>query len=351
MTPLRQTARLLIAFTAFQLPIVLLASEAMGSASAAVPAETASLLTELGLSVDKAEQVMQEMGISATDAEQLLQGMRTSSAATARQILDMGMTPDTATSMLEKMGMQPASIDKLLADMSDAITREQKQRNSGWGDSQARMVMTLRDKDGNERQREILVKTLEVPGDGDKSLSIFATPKDVKDTALLTETHISGADSQWLYLPKLKRVKRISMLNKASPFMGSEFSFEDMASFEVEKYHAKYLRSEPYAGRDCYVVELVPRYEHSGYSKLVAYIDKEHYLAQRMDYYDLEQTHFKSMLLEDYQQFEGKFWRPTRLTMKNVKSGESTAIVWHEYRFRTGLSEKDFTQQALKRPG
>ncbi|HVK98802.1 MAG TPA: outer membrane lipoprotein-sorting protein [Dongiaceae bacterium] len=351
MIRLRDCARLVLALVSILLSTVLLAGNAEGSATAQLPEETASLLTELGLSAEKAEQVMKDKGLTDEQATQLLKGMRTSSAATAQQILDMGMTPDDASALLQKMGMPQPRIDKLMADMSESITREQKARDSGWGDTQARMVMTLRGRDGSERQREILVKTLEVPGDGDKSLSVFATPKDVKDTALLTETHISGPDSQWLYLPKLKRVKRISMLNKSSPFMGSEFSYEDLASFEVEKYTTQYLRSEQYDGRPCFVVELTPKYEHSGYSKLVAFIDKQNYLALRMDYFNLEQKHFKSMYLEDYKQFEGKYWRPTKLTMKNIASGDSTAIIWHEYRFRTGLNDSDFTQQALKRPG
>jgi len=91
-----------------------------------------------------------------------------------------------------------------------AIAREADRRDSGFGDFTADLNMTLRNKHGQESVREIRIRTLEVEGDGDKSLSIFDTPMDVKGTAFLTFSHKQGDDDQWLYLPALKRVKRIS---------------------------------------------------------------------------------------------------------------------------------------------
>ena len=90
------------------------------------------------------------------------------------------------------------------------IAQEGDQRDKGFGDFTADMQMSLKNKQGQESQRKIRIKTLEVEGDGDKSLSIFDTPRDVKGTAFLNFTHKEGDDDQWLYLPALKRVKRIS---------------------------------------------------------------------------------------------------------------------------------------------
>jgi len=124
------------------------------------------------------------------------------------------------------------------------IAVEADRRDTGFHDSQAAMRMILRNKRGDESTREIRVRTLEQLDDGDKSLTIFDKPADVRGTNFLTFTHKTGPDDQWLYLPALKRVKRISSRNKSGPFMGSEFAYEDLSSQEIEKYTYKYLRDE-----------------------------------------------------------------------------------------------------------
>ena len=116
-----------------------------------------------------------------------------------------------------------------------AIAQEDDNRDNGFQDFTASMVMVLKNRQGEESSRNIRNKTLEVENDGDKSLSIFERPRDVKGTALLNFTHKTGTDDQWLFLPALKRVKRISSANKSGSFMGSEFAFEDITSQEVEK--------------------------------------------------------------------------------------------------------------------
>ncbi|RWX45914.1 hypothetical protein VT99_12471, partial [Candidatus Electrothrix marina] len=129
-----------------------------------------------------------------------------------------------------------------------AIVMEAERRDQGFGDLVSDMVMILRNKNGQESRREMANKVLEVQDDGDKSLSLFRTPRDIRGTALLTFSHKSGDDEQWLYLPALKRVKRINSRNKSGSFVGSEFSYEDISSQEVEEYTYKYLRDEELDG-------------------------------------------------------------------------------------------------------
>ena len=125
------------------------------------------------------------------------------------------------------------------------IAREADRRGAGFGDFQADMRMVLITGRGDTSERELRVSTLEGTGEeGDKSLTIFDTPRDVRGTALLTYSYKTRDDDQWLYLPALRRVKTIASRNKSGPFMGSEFSFEDMRGQEVEKYTYKYLRDE-----------------------------------------------------------------------------------------------------------
>ena len=163
------------------------------------------------------------------------------------------------TSMLLVAAMTPFSTSAETAEEKGmAIAVEADKRDTGFGDQTANMVMELRNAQGDVSKRDIRIKTLEVIGDGDKSLSIFDKPADVKGTAFLTYSHAIKPDEQWLYLPALKRVKRINSKNKSGPFMGSEFAYEDLASQEIEKYTYKYIRDEQIDGVDYFVIERYP---------------------------------------------------------------------------------------------
>ena len=116
----------------------------------------------------------------------------------------------------------------------------------------------LRNKQGQESRRQLRVQVLEVSDDGDKSLFVFDEPRDVQGTAFLIYAHREDADDQWLYLPALKRVKRISSANRSGSFMGSEFAYEDMTAQEVEKFTYRYLRDEPCGDSTCTVTERFP---------------------------------------------------------------------------------------------
>lgn len=230
-----------------------------------------------------------------------------------------------------------------------AISTEAKHRDLGWQDSKAEMLMILRNKQGQESIREISIKNLEQQNDGDKGLTTFNQPRDVKGTAFLSFSHAVEPDDQWLYLPALKRVKRISSKNKSGPFMGSEFAYEDLSSFEVPKYSYKYLRDEPVNGLDSFVIEQYPVDENSGYTRRVVWIDKAEYRAQKIDFYDRKDSLLKTLSYSDYQQFLDKYWRPMTMTMVNHQTGKSTDLQWSDYQFRVGLTEDDFNQNALKR--
>lgn len=229
------------------------------------------------------------------------------------------------------------------------IAKEADKRDTGFVDSIAQMKMTLRNKQGQTNTREVKVKTLEVIGDGDKGLSIFKTPHDIKGTASLTYSHALKPDEQWLYLPALKRVKRISSKNKSGPFMGSEFAYEDISSQEVDKYTYKYIKDEVFNGIDCFVVERYPEYKHSGYTRQIAWINKQEYRAEKIDFYDRKNVLLKTLTNEGYQQYLGKFWRPDEMHMVNHQTKKSTTLSWSGYQFKTGLTDKDFNRNSLKR--
>jgi outer membrane lipoprotein-sorting protein len=229
------------------------------------------------------------------------------------------------------------------------IAKQRKQHDQGWLDSQSEMLMTLRNKSGHESVRYIRSKILEITNDGDKSLTIFDRPRDVEGTVFLSYSHPLGNDDQWLYLPALKRVKRISSRNKSGPFMGSEFAFEDLSSFEIEKYSYRYLAEEPCASLTCYKIENIPLYKHSGYTKIVVWIDAQEYRVHKAEYYDRKKSLLKTLTFSAYQQYNGKYWRADKFEMINHQTGKSTQLNWKNYKLSTGLSDNDFKKNALKR--
>jgi outer membrane lipoprotein-sorting protein len=229
------------------------------------------------------------------------------------------------------------------------IAQAAKAYDNGFSDFTANMTMTLKNRSGDTSTRLIRIRTLEVEGDGDKSLSIFDEPADVKGTAMLTYTHGLKPDDQWLYLPALKRVKRISSRNKSGPFMGSTFAFEDLGSQEVEKYTYNYLRDEPCGDWVCHVMERFPVYEHSGYTRQVVWLDSEAFRMVKSEFYDRKKSLLKTLNAGDFQQFLGHYWRPVRMNMENHQTGKSTLLEWSGYQFKTGLSDRDFRSQTLKR--
>lgn len=230
-----------------------------------------------------------------------------------------------------------------------AIIQEADRRDTGWVDAKAAMKMILKNKQGEESERSIRLQTLEVEGDGDKSLSVFDAPKDIKGTAFLSFTHATTPDDQWLYLPALKRVKRIASANKSGPFVGSEFAYEDLSSQEVEKYTYKYLRDEAIDGRDAFVIEAYPVYENSGYTRQIVWLDKEMYQPLRIDYFDRKNAELKTVVASDWKQYLDQYWRPGRMEMTNHQTGKSTILLWNDYEFKTGLTDRDFDRNTLKR--
>ncbi len=241
-----------------------------------------------------------------------------------------------------------AALADAAAEKGLQIAKEGDAYDQGFADFTANMVMTLRNRKGDETTRKIRMQTLEGIDNGDKSMSIFDEPADVKGTAMLTFSHGLKPDDQWLYLPALKRVKRISSKNKSGSFMGSEFAFEDLGSQEVEKYTYNFIREESCGDWQCNVVERKPAYKYSGYTRQIVWSDKDKFRIVKIDYYDRKDTLLKTLVMSDYNEYLGHYWRPAKMVMDNHQSKKSTTLEWDNYQFKTGLEEKDFNSTKLK---
>ena len=231
------------------------------------------------------------------------------------------------------------------------IAREIDARDLGWGDSRSTVQMILRNRTGETSLRELRIDAFEVddPALGDMSLIVFDRPADVEGTAFLSHTKIAEPDNQWLYLPAIKRVKRISSANKSGPFLGSEFSNEDLLSFEVERYTYDWVRDEPCGALRCFVVERVPVYANSGYTRQVTWVDQDEYRIVQIDFYDRKSSLLKTLEFSDFWQYLGRYWRAHTLQMDNHQTGKSTTLTFGEIALGVGLNENIFTANRLKR--
>jgi outer membrane lipoprotein-sorting protein len=229
------------------------------------------------------------------------------------------------------------------------IAAQARVRDSGYGDSVADVQMLIRSRSGKETRRDLWISVLEGRSDGDQTLVRFLSPPDVRGTALLTHANSGGKDEQWIYLPALRRTKRIPSNNRSGSFMGSEFSYEDFASREVGDYRYKYLRDESVNGSEAFVVERVAAYADSGYARQEVWFDKSEYRMLKVEFWDKRNQPLKTLTLDGFQKYEGRYNRPGRMLMQNRQTGDSTVLIWKNYRFHTGLGKSDFELGALRR--
>lgn len=227
------------------------------------------------------------------------------------------------------------------------IARQADQHNVGWKDISADLQMELRNAYGAVSTRELAVQFFEVHADGDKSLVRFLSPADVRGTTLLTHAHSLTSDDQWQFFPSLRRVKRIASENKSGPFMGSEFAYEDMASWELDKYQYQYLGDEIVDGLDAYKLEMTPAYPRSGYTRQVTWLDKQYYRPLKVEYYDRKNALLKTQTYSGYGVYLDRYWRASEMRMVNHQTGKQTWMRWSNYRFGNGYNELTFDKSSL----
>ncbi|MDQ6961746.1 MAG: outer membrane lipoprotein-sorting protein [Mariprofundaceae bacterium] len=219
----------------------------------------------------------------------------------------------------------------------------------GFGDYSVDLEMTLSNKHNQHTNRRMRNTTREQANDGDKTLIVFDNPRDVKGTAFLSHTHKLDSDDQWLFLPALKRVKRISSSNKSGPFMGSEFAYEDISSQEIEKYTYRYAGEESFDGRKHFKVEQFPTHPKSGYHRQMVWFDQAELRVWKIDFYDRKNTLLKTLNYSGYQMYLDQFWRADKMHMVNHQTGKSTILSFSNYKFGIGTTDMDFTPNRLKR--
>lgn len=261
------------------------------------------------------------------------------------------MKPTICLSLLALV-MSPAN--SALAETSQQkglrIAQAVSDGEKGFKDHQANGKMILRTGGGRESIRRFDYRSIGNRGNaGSRSLFIFKSPGDIRNTTLLTHTHKTKKDDQWLYLPALSKVRRISSSGRSGSFVGSEFSYEDMADLEVEKYSYNWIKDEacPTKG-DCHVVDRFPK-QKSGYSYQRIWVDKKNKRIQSAKFFDRRKAHLKTLYISEYKKYSGRYWRATSYEMQNHLTGKSTVLTWTSHKFDSGISRNGFNVNALRR--
>lgn len=229
------------------------------------------------------------------------------------------------------------------------LATEASNRSGGYDDISVSGEMILRTASGQSAERRFDASWISTGEGSSRSLLIFRWPGDIRNTALLTHTYTGRNDDQWLYLPAMERVRRISGSGRSGSFVGSEFAYEDMADQEVDKFDHLWIADEPCPGGGmCHVIDRFPT-TRSGYSRQRIWLDTVELRLRQVYYFDRRGAHLKTLEVSDYRQYLGRFWRAGRMEMQNHLTGAGTRLNWNGYVFNQGLSASPFTVNGLRR--
>jgi len=241
----------------------------------------------------------------------------------------------------------------------DAKAREimQKVDNRDDGDNQTSdMVMTLIDKNNKERIRKLSVFTKD-KGEDTLRLMFFIHPADVKDTSFLTWDYDDPDkdDDQWLYLPALKKTKRIASSDKSDSFMGSDLNYSDMTSRNLEDYDFFLKKEIQVRGKDAWVIESVPRskdiIDETGYTKSLLIVQKDIYFVVRAVNWEKTGGYVKYIDVVTLEQIDG-IWMGTEMHVAQKKGKQTvhkTILKFDNVKFNQGLEEDMFTVRRMEK--
>jgi len=232
----------------------------------------------------------------------------------------------------------------------------------GWADarddgdkSTTDMKMVLIDKNGSQRKRTIRSLRMDV-GEDTYSLMFFLDPADVKDTGFLTYDYDDDErdDDQWLYLPALKKTKRIASGDKSGSFMGSDFSFADMTDRPLDYYDYKLLKESEVDGEPVWIVEAIPNTEkevdETGYTKQIAFVRQDNHVVVRSKSWLKKGGRNKYFDVKKLEQIDG-IWTATEMTMttkKGKKTLHKTVLVSDNVRYGQKMDDDDFSIRKLE---
>ncbi|MFN2340984.1 MAG: outer membrane lipoprotein-sorting protein [Halanaerobium sp.] len=254
-----------------------------------------------------------------------------------------------AFSLIFAVSISAAAID------GREVMERVKDRESG--DTQHALAgMDLIDQDGDVRSRVIEIWSQDDEDDLRESVMVFHEPSSVKDTRFLQVENEEADDDQWIYLPDLGRVRRISGGQGSDSFMGTDFTYDDLKSREIDNFEYELLAEEEFNGYQTYVVEAIPKNpEEEQYAKTISWVTKEHSIPIKLEMYDKDsQELYKVMTVDSEIKKVDGIWTTFSSTMENLDSGHSTRLYIQQrdgnylLEYNKEIDNSRFTQQYLE---
>jgi outer membrane lipoprotein-sorting protein len=232
-------------------------------------------------------------------------------------------------------------------------TRQLAQTTRKWTDRVQRLKLKIVDRRGGERNRELVIDFKKYAEDRNRTILFFESPPEVKGVGFLQWADPHAKDEQWLYLPELKRVRQISAGAKHESFVGTDFSYDDLAIIsEITDWteadaRTNLLRDETLDGRSCHVIEFTPTGKDLSYSKILTWLTADDLVMVKFEMYDTSARLEKVLTLNDFRNV-GAIPTAFHMEMKNEQSGSHTVVDFNEVKYDTGLADDMFTQRSLE---
>jgi len=216
-------------------------------------------------------------------------------------------------------------------------------------DGSSELSMYLIDSRNNERVRKIKQFSKDY-GQEEKSIMFFLSPADVKNTSFMNWSYDdpNKDDDQWIYLPALKKVKRISSDSKDDYFMGSDFTYDDLGDRHPNEDVHKLLREETIDGKPCYVVESVSKDKDYMYSKTITWVIKDIWIGLKKEFYDEDGDLLKILTVKKYEKIKD-YWIISNTEMKNIQDEHSTKMILSNIQVDIGVDDMKFTERTMTR--
>ena len=219
-------------------------------------------------------------------------------------------------------------------------------------DETEQVTMTLVNMQGKKKVRSLTIMTKDFGNDLSKMLIRFTAPENINGAALLISENERRSDDQWLYLPALKKVKKIAAGDRSQSFMGSEFAYEDLYPEVASDYNYTLVRSEACGGYECYVIEAVPasprKIAETGYSKRIVWVREDIFFKIKTEFYDKKGTLLKTETDEDLTQIAAGKYRMNKIIMLNNSTGDSTNLESKSREIDKGIPASKFTTTYLE---
>lgn len=236
----------------------------------------------------------------------------------------------------------------LAAEATEIIRKSQAAFYEAGKDFQARVKMTLTSREGQQRLRELTMLRKNYPAGEQKYFIYFHRPADVVGTTFMVYKYPNRDDDRWLFIPAINLANRIAARDSRSSFVGSDFTYEDVSGRDMEADMHTLLKEDQINSSKVYVVESRSK-SPAEYARKLAWIDQTTFLPLKEEYYDVQGTLYKVFTADEIQEIQG-FPTVMRRTMRDVKTGHKTEVVFERIQYNVGIGDDLFAERYLRRP-